>query len=59
MQSAIVLINQLHRSSKPYNNQVVENLKLLFVVLGAVRMFYSPAQAWVSRTRVYFCYNNG
>ncbi|KAH6887464.1 hypothetical protein B0T10DRAFT_71539 [Thelonectria olida] len=47
MQSALVLINRLHRSSKPYNQQVVENLKLIFVILGAVRTFYSPAQAWI------------
>lgn len=46
-QSALVLINRLHRSSKPYNKKVVENLKLIFIVLGAVRTFYSPAQAWI------------
>ncbi|KAF7558188.1 hypothetical protein G7Z17_g125 [Cylindrodendrum hubeiense] len=45
--SALVLINRLHRSSKPYNKRVVENLKLIFIVLGAVRTFYSPAQAWI------------
>ncbi|KAK7428034.1 hypothetical protein QQZ08_005466 [Neonectria magnoliae] len=46
-QSALVLINRLHRSSKPYDKQVVENLKLIFIVLGAVRTFYSPAQEWI------------
>ncbi|KAH7123275.1 C6 transcription factor [Dactylonectria estremocensis] len=46
-QSALVLINRLHRSSKPYNKKVVGNLKLLFIILGAVRTFYSPAQAWI------------
>ncbi|KAH7131119.1 C6 transcription factor [Dactylonectria macrodidyma] len=46
-QSALVLINRLHRSSKPYNKKVVDNLKLIFIILGAVRTFYSPAQAWI------------
>ncbi|KAH8894014.1 hypothetical protein GQ53DRAFT_839712 [Thozetella sp. PMI_491] len=47
MQSAFVLINQLHRSIEPYDQTVVENLKLSFTVLGLLRNFFSPARTWI------------
>ncbi|KAB5580364.1 hypothetical protein GE09DRAFT_435504 [Coniochaeta sp. 2T2.1] len=46
-QSALVSINRLHRSSKPYDDRIVENLKDAFIVLGAVQTFYAPAKDWM------------
>ncbi|KAB5563511.1 hypothetical protein GE09DRAFT_785696 [Coniochaeta sp. 2T2.1] len=46
-QSALVSINRLHRSSKPYDDRIVENLKDAFIVLGAVQTFYAPAKGWM------------
>lgn len=49
LQSSLVVINQMQRSSHP--NQTLSNtssqLKFLLVVLAAVRRFYAPAQTWV------------
>ncbi|OQE39049.1 hypothetical protein PENCOP_c007G01356 [Penicillium coprophilum] len=47
MQSALVSINRLHRSPQPYDNRIVENLKLAFIVLGALKTFYAPAKEWM------------
>lgn len=47
MQSAFVLINQLHRGSKPPSARIVELLKFDFLVLAAVRKFHWPARHWV------------
>lgn len=47
VQSALVLINYLHRFGKPPDCKMVERLKFLFIVLAAVRKFYAPAQHWV------------
>lgn len=46
-QSALVSINRLHRSPRPYDNRILENLKLAFIVLGALKTFYAPAKEWV------------
>jgi hypothetical protein len=47
MQSAIVLINQLHRSHSPYDPTVVEDLKFSFTALGVLQKFFTPASEWV------------
>lgn len=48
MQSALVLINQLHRKLKPYDKSVVDNLKFTFIVLQVITSFFTPASDWVS-----------
>ncbi|KAJ5788305.1 fungal-specific transcription factor domain-containing protein [Penicillium paradoxum] len=47
-QSALVSINRIHRSPKPYDGRIVDNLKLAFVILGALQPFYTPAQEWMN-----------
>ncbi|KGO73525.1 Protein of unknown function DUF3468 [Penicillium expansum] len=46
-QSALVSINRLHRSPRPYDTRILENLKLAFIVLGALKTFYAPAKEWM------------
>lgn len=41
------MINQLQRTSPPYNPTVVENLKFSFTVLGVYRKIFKPASEWV------------
>ncbi|KAI1083677.1 hypothetical protein F5B20DRAFT_416273 [Whalleya microplaca] len=48
VQSALVLINQLHQSGKSPDKRVVDNLKFMFVFIGAVRRFYRPARQWIN-----------
>ncbi|KAJ5498164.1 fungal-specific transcription factor domain-containing protein [Penicillium expansum] len=45
--SALVSINRLHRSPRPYDTRILENLKLAFIVLGALKTFYAPAKEWM------------
>ncbi|KAJ9149912.1 hypothetical protein NKR23_g4132 [Pleurostoma richardsiae] len=47
MQSITVLINQLHRASRPYDEIILENLRFTFTVLKAVEHFYAPAHDWI------------
>lgn len=54
MQSAIVLVNQLHRSVRPYDDKVVENLKFTFIVLRVIASFYAPAHEWVGTNYMAF-----
>ncbi len=46
-QSSIVLINKLRRT-RGSDEKVIEELKVNFTILGAMRKFYEPAHAWVS-----------
>lgn len=41
------MINQLQRTSSPYDPTVVENLKFAFTVLGVYRKVFEPASEWV------------
>ncbi|TQV95292.1 C6 transcription factor [Cordyceps javanica] len=47
-QSALVIMNQLHRSSKPYEPRIVGNLKTSLIILGALKTFYTPAEKWIN-----------
>ncbi|KAH6670988.1 hypothetical protein F5X68DRAFT_44784 [Plectosphaerella plurivora] len=47
VQGALVLVNQLHRGSKPPSNRTIELLKFDFLVLAAVRKFHWPARHWL------------
>lgn len=46
-QSSVVLINQLRRSRDFLDPNVVEDLKVNFTILGAMRELYAPAEIWV------------
>ncbi|KAE9582886.1 hypothetical protein CGMCC3_g1225 [Colletotrichum fructicola] len=47
MQSAIVLVNYLHRASRPHSPWIADTLKFIFVALGAASSFYPPANDWI------------
>ncbi|KAM5367410.1 hypothetical protein ACJZ2D_010055 [Fusarium nematophilum] len=48
MQSSFVLINQLHRGLKPPDPKVVENLRLVFMVVAGVSKFYAQGKGWLN-----------
>lgn len=49
MQSALVLINQLHRTTESYDERIMDNLKFAFTILRMTESFYAPAHEWVIR----------
>ncbi|KAF1851634.1 uncharacterized protein K460DRAFT_391877 [Cucurbitaria berberidis CBS 394.84] len=46
-QAAFVFLNQLHRSRPSVSPQVARHLKAVLTMLGAMRHFFHPAQAWI------------
>ncbi|ATY66324.1 C6 transcription factor [Cordyceps militaris] len=48
MQGALVSIERLHCSRKPYEATTVGNLRMTFVVLGVLKTFYAPAEEWLN-----------
>ncbi|KAI4864036.1 hypothetical protein F4820DRAFT_352534 [Hypoxylon rubiginosum] len=47
MQSALVLINQLHRTTESYDEKIMDNLKFAFTILRMTENFYAPAHEWI------------
>ncbi|KAM3437816.1 hypothetical protein NHJ13734_004462 [Beauveria thailandica] len=47
-QGALVSINRLHSSSKPYEPTSAGNLRMALAVLEALKTFYTPAEDWIN-----------